>query len=164
MALERGLGAATSPLKQLLESIDDETRSRAAAADAGEARPTPSRPSGRRRGRPSRSRALFKLAAGSRRPGADIEARVQGRSTCWSRATATRRPIDAVIGNLNEIAQNLILVATNPSQAAQRQRRAADQVASLRANAARLPPPFDHDPARRPTNSRATSTSATPGS
>ena len=43
--------------------------------------------------------------------------------------------------NLNQIAQNLILVATNPSQAAQANIVLQNEVAGLRNNAARLPRP-----------------------
>ena len=55
---------------------------------------------------------------------------------------ATRRPIDAIIANLNEIHQSLTLLATNPSQAALANAALQTQVASLRANANRLPAPF----------------------
>src|SRR5262249_27578009 len=56
---------------------------------------------------------------------------------------ATRKPIDAVIGNLNQISQNLILVATNPAQAPTANIVLQNEVAGLRNNAARMPRPFD---------------------
>jgi type VI secretion system protein ImpL len=47
-----------------------------------------------------------------------------------------------VISSLREISYNLVLAATNPAQRAQANTILQNQVASLRANAARLPPPF----------------------
>ena len=48
---------------------------------------------------------------------------------------ATRRPIDAIIANLNEIHQSLTLLATNPQKAAQANASLQTQVATLRNNA-----------------------------
>jgi len=120
--------AATSPIKQLLESIRDETaltreRSGTKPATAGtDATPTLLRQQG---------------AA----PGANIEAAFKTFHVLVE-GDATRRPIDAIIANLNEIHQSLTLLATNPSQAALANAGLQTQVASLRANANRLPPPF----------------------
>jgi type VI secretion system protein ImpL len=123
--------AATSPIKQLLESIRDETaltRERpgfnkpAAGASAAEAAP-----------------ALLKQQGQA--PGATIEAAFKAFHVLVE-GDATRRPIDAIIANLNEIHQSLTLLATNPSQAAMANSALQTQVASLRANANRLPAPF----------------------
>jgi hypothetical protein len=125
-------GAATSPIKQLLESIRDETaltRERAGSKPAdnkapagGDATPTLLRQQG---------------AA----PGAAVEAAFKTFHVLVE-GDATRRPIDGIIANLNEIHQSLTLLATNPSQAAVANASLQTQVASLRANAARLPAPF----------------------
>ena len=51
-------------------------------------------------------------------------------------------PIDEIIGNLHDIDQNLTLLATNPTQVAAAMATLQNNVASLRANANRLPSPF----------------------
>ncbi len=55
---------------------------------------------------------------------------------------STRRPIDSVIANLNDIAQNLTLIVENPQMTAQATASLQTQVAALRNNASRMPPPF----------------------
>ena len=55
---------------------------------------------------------------------------------------STRRPIDSVIANLNDIAQNLTLIVENPQMTAQATTSLQTQVAALRNNASRMPPPF----------------------
>ncbi len=62
-------------------------------------------------------------------------------SPCW-RGESTRRPIDSVIANLNDIAQNLTLIIENPQMTAQATASLQTQVAALRNNASRMPPPF----------------------
>jgi len=129
------ISAPTSPLRQLLVSIDEETRLTAArpAAKPSEQRPTT----------PAAAKPLTVLfKSKDRAPGANIEAAFSQFHAVLE-GEATRKPIDAVIGNLNQIAQNLILVATNPSQAAQASTVLQNEVAGLRNNAARLPRPFD---------------------
>ena len=124
--------AATSPIKQLLESIRDETAltrerpgfDKPAAAGAKPADTAP---------------ALLKQQGQA--PGAAIEAAFKAFHVLVE-GDATRRPIDAIIANLNEIHQSLTLLATNPSQAALANAALQTQVASLRANANRLPAPF----------------------
>src|SRR6185369_7786986 len=76
-----------------------------------------------------------------RAPGTAIEASFKAFHVLVE-GEATRRPIDAIIANLNEIHQSLTLLATNPSQAALANASLQTQVASLRANANRLPVPF----------------------
>jgi type VI secretion system protein ImpL len=124
--------AATSPIKQLLESIRDETAltrdrpgfDKPAAAGAKPADTAP---------------ALLKQQGQA--PGAAIEAAFKAFHVLVE-GDATRRPIDAIIANLNEIHQSLTLLATNPSQAALANSALQTQVASLRANANRLPAPL----------------------
>ena len=52
------------------------------------------------------------------------------------------RPIDQLLANLNELYRQLVLAAENPAQARQALDQAQVQVASLRANATRLPQPL----------------------
>src|SRR5215475_13556198 len=129
------LAAPTSPLRQIMESIREETqltreRPNAGAAAGGgtaaAAQPTP---------RP----ALLK--SGDRAPGAAIEQAFKAYHQAVEGDTG-RRPIDEVVSNLREISYNLVLAATNPAQRAQANTVLQNQVASLRTNAARLPPPF----------------------
>ena len=75
-----------------------------------------------------------------RAPGTAIEAAFKAFHVLVE-GEATRRPIDAIVANLNEIHQSLTLLATNPSQAALANASLQTQVASLRANANRLPRP-----------------------
>ena len=52
------------------------------------------------------------------------------------------RPIDQLLANLNELYRQLVLAAENPAQAKQALEQVDVQVASLRANATRLPQPL----------------------
>ena len=125
-------GAATSPIKQLLESIRDETaltRERAGNKPADGKAPA---------GNDATPTLLRQQGAA---PGAAVEAAFKTFHVLVE-GDATRRPIDGIIANLNEIHQSLTLLATNPSQAAVANASLQTQVASLRANAARLPAPF----------------------
>src|SRR5262249_6746089 len=129
------ISSITSPLKQILESIREETaltRERpaqgesAASTKAGSAQPNP-------------PPALFKSQ--DRAPGAAIEAACRP-SPLAVEGDAMRRPGDEGVANLREISQNLVLSATNREQRSQANTVLQNQVAGLRANAARLPPPF----------------------
>ena len=125
------LGAPTSPLKQLLVSIDDETmltRERKPPA-AGNAAPTTAKP----------LPPLFKSQ--DRAPGANIEAEFKAIHAALEGGTA-RAPIDDIVATLNEIASNLILAATTPSQTSRANTALQEQVSKLRNSAARLPTPF----------------------
>jgi type VI secretion system protein ImpL len=131
------ISAATSPLKQLLESIRDETALTRDRPGFGSAKPGEAK-SGEAKAAET-SPLLLKLQ--ERAPGANIEAAFKPFHVLVE-GDATRRPIDAVVGNLSEINQNLILVATNPLQTSQANAALQTQVASLRTNATRMPPPF----------------------
>jgi type VI secretion system protein ImpL len=126
----RALSAPTSPLRQILESIRDETvltkeRPKPGNAPApADARPSP---------------ALFNAQDGS--PGAGIEAQFKPFHAVLE-GDSTRRPIDSIIANLNDIAQNLMLIVENPQMTAQATAALQTEVAALRNNASRLPPPF----------------------
>lgn len=128
----RALSAPTSPLRQILESIRDETAltkerpkpTNAPAPSDALARPSP---------------ALFNTQDGS--PGAGIEAQFKPFHSLLE-GDSTRRPIDSVVANLNDIAQNLTLIVENPQMTAQATTSLQTQVAALRNNASRMPPPF----------------------
>src|SRR5713101_3010103 len=128
----RALSAPTSPLRQILESIRDETAltkerpkpTNAPAPSDALARPSP---------------ALFNTQDGS--PGAGIEAQFKPFHSVLE-GDSTRRPIDSVVANQNDIAQNLTLIVENPQMTAQATTSLQTQVAALRNNASRMPPPF----------------------
>jgi type VI secretion system protein ImpL len=136
------LSGTTSPLRQILESIRDETtltrERKTPPADVSggataNAAPNPL---------PAKSLpVMFKNQ--DRAPGANIEATFKAFHVVVE-GDAMRRPIDDIIANLNEIARNLTLSASaaTPSQVAQANTALQTQVATLRTNAARLPPPF----------------------
>jgi type VI secretion system protein ImpL len=130
------LGAPTSPLKQLLVSIDEETmltRERKAPPPAGSAT-TPAAPAAAKPLPP-----LFKSQ--DRAPGANIEAEFKAIHAALEGGSA-RAPIDDIVATLNEIASNLILAATTPSQTSRANTALQEQVSKLRNSAARLPTPF----------------------
>ncbi|MFL5107243.1 MAG: type VI secretion system membrane subunit TssM [Xanthobacteraceae bacterium] len=128
------ISSPTSPLKQIMESIRDETaltRERPNAAGGTQAKSDP-----------AQARPLpTLLKSQDRAPGATIETAFKTYHQAVEGETG-RRPLDEVISNLREISYNLVLSATNPAQRAQANTTLQNQVASLRTNAARLPPPF----------------------
>jgi type VI secretion system protein ImpL len=128
----RALSAPTSPLRQILESMRDETvltRERPKSGKATTATDSSGRP----------SPALFNPQDGP--PGAAIEAQFKPFHSVLE-GDSTRRPIDSIIANLNDIAQNLTLMVENPQMTAQATASLQTEVAALRNNASRLPPPF----------------------
>ncbi len=127
----RALSAPTSPLRA--DSGIDPRRNH---ADQGAAKD--GRRAARRRTH-SRSPALFNTQDGS--PGAAIEAQFKPFHAVLE-GDSTRRPIDSIIANLNDIAQNLTLIVENPQMTAQATASLQTQVAALRNNASRMPPPF----------------------
>jgi type VI secretion system protein ImpL len=132
------VSSQTSPLKQLLESIRDETaltRERPAAPAKPGEKPAPA-PAPK-----ASSPTLLKQQGQA--PGADIETAFKGFHVLVE-GDASRRPLDAVLANLGDIYQSLNLLATNPAQAAQANSALQLQVASLRANANRFPQPFQN--------------------
>ncbi|MBL8587128.1 MAG: type VI secretion system membrane subunit TssM, partial [Methylobacteriaceae bacterium] len=130
--------AATSPLKKVLEQIRDETALTRERADL-------KKPEEKKEGQPAAAPgapapSLLGQAQSVASPGAEIEqafkefhALVEG--------DALRRPIDAMVSNLADI-YNSLLMATNPAQQAQANAQLNTQVASLRSNANRFPKPF----------------------
>jgi type VI secretion system protein ImpL len=128
------LAAPTSPLRQIMESIGEETaltreRPKAAGASPGSGPAAPKRP------------LPPLLKSQDRAPGAAIEAAFKAYHQAIS-GEPGRRPVDEVVSSLREISYNLVLSATNPAQRSQANTILQNQVASLRTNATRLPPPF----------------------
>jgi type VI secretion system protein ImpL len=123
-------GAPTSPIRQLFESIRDETaltRERAPQKD-------------------EKDQDKNKLAAPALlnqqgAPGAAIEAAFKPFQQALE-GDGGSRPIDAIIGNLNAINSSLQLMTVNPAQAQQATSALQVQVANLKNNALRLPKPF----------------------
>jgi type VI secretion system protein ImpL len=133
------ISAPTSPLTQLIESIAAETqltreRSNAAkpGAAAGSAPTTAAAPA------PPRTAVLFKTQ--DRVPGSEIEAAFRPYQLLIE--GSPRRPIDDLVGTLNEITQGLILAATTPSQVPRAVASLQESVSKLRSSAARFPKPF----------------------
>jgi len=119
--------ATTSPIKQLIESIRDET---VLTRDPPGTKPQDGKAA-------DNSPTLLKQQ--DRAPGANIEASFKGFQFLFE---GSPRPIDGIIGNLGEIYQSLVLLATNPAQAAVANSALQVQVATMRGNANRMPPPF----------------------
>ena len=125
------IGAPSSPLKQLLVSIAEETtltRERPAA----KAGATEDQKSAK-----SQLPALSKLQG--RAPGAAIEDRFKPYLNAIE--GSPRPPIDDIVANFNDIAAALNL-GTDPTQAARANIALQEQVAKLRNNTGRLPAPF----------------------
>jgi type VI secretion system protein ImpL len=133
-------GAATSPIKQLLESIRDETALTRERPDSKKQAPGSSGSSSGGDAKGNAGTPVL-LRQQDSAPGANIEAAFKAFHVLVE-GDATRRPIDAIVANLNEIHQSLTLLATNPSQAALANAALQTQVANLRANANRLPAPL----------------------
>ncbi len=130
----RALSAPTSPMRQLLESIRDETLLTKERQKPANAAATPADALA------AASPALFNNAQDGP-PGAKIEAQFKPYHAVLE-GDSTRRPIDSTIANLNDIAQNLTLMIENPQLTAQATQSLQTQVAALRNNASRMPPPF----------------------
>ena len=125
------IGAPSSPLKQLLVSIADETaltRERPAAQAGGTEDKKSAKP---------QLPVLPKLQ--DRAPGAAIEERFKPFRNAVE--GSPRPPIDDIVANFNDIAAALNL-ATDPTQTARANIALQEQVAKLRNNTGRLPAPF----------------------
>jgi type VI secretion system protein ImpL len=132
------ISAPTSPLKQLIESIHDETtltreRKGAAQSSAGLTTAAQALTSARP------PAILFKTQ--DRAPGADIEAAFKPYHILLDGDPA-RQPVNDIIATLNEITQNLVLAATTPSQVPRAVAALQESVSKLRSSAARFPKPF----------------------
>jgi type VI secretion system protein ImpL len=146
--------APTSPIKQIFESIRDETsltREPKAAPNAAQ-NPEVEQDAARvlRNHLGGVAGEALTLAMKSQRKAGDATAEVPGASIeanfkpfqVLLDGEAGSRPIDALLANLNELYRDLTLAATNPAQAKQAIDQVQVQVASLRSNVTRLPQPL----------------------
>jgi type VI secretion system protein ImpL len=145
--------APTSPIKQIFESIRNETsltRERpGAGAGAQNAATQDATQILKNRLGAAGAEALTLAMKSQRRagdpapeiPGASIEANFKPFQLLLD-GEAGSRPIDALLANLNELYRGLTLAATNPAQAQQAINQVQVQVASLRSNVTRLPQPL----------------------
>jgi type VI secretion system protein ImpL len=129
------VSAATSPIKQLLESIRDETAL------------TRERPELKKDAKDDKGGKPAALPPGlmkqqDRAPGAAIEASFK-HFHVMVEGDGGKKPVDQLVATLGEINQSLTLAATNPGSTAQANASLQNQVANLRASAARFPPPFN---------------------
>jgi type VI secretion system protein ImpL len=130
------ISAPTSPLKQLIESIRDET----ALTHERPGTAQPSAPGGSANNAAAAPAAiLFKTQ--NRVPGADIEAAFRPYQVLLEGDLA-RRPIEDILATLNEISSNLVLSATTPSQIQRAVTSLQESVSKLRSSSARFPKPF----------------------
>jgi type VI secretion system protein ImpL len=135
------LSSPTSPLKELLESVRDETaltRERKAPAAGGKpaAGGAPAN-AVRTAGADSAVPAL--LTQQDRAPGAEVEAAFKASDMML---VGTPPPIDGIMQILGEIRRNLTLLATDPTMAAQATTQLKLQVSNLRASANIAPSPW----------------------
>ena len=146
--------APTSPIRQVFESVRDETaltreRKVPAAADpVAKAKADAFKQA--TGGLDTLGKDALDIAMKSQRragdppaqaPGANIEANFKPFQILVDGEPGSR-PIDALLANLNELYRDLTLAATNPGQAKQALDQAQVQVASLRSNVTRLPQPL----------------------
>lgn len=129
------ISAPTSPLIQLIESINAETmltRERPADSKSGAATNAPAKPA-----------PATLLGDRSRAPGAEIEAAFQPYQVL-TKGPPGHRPVDDVVAILNDITQGLVLAATDPSQLQRAVLSLQDSLTRLRNSSARFPKPFSN--------------------
>ncbi len=147
--------APTSPIKQIFESIRNETtltREKAAPPAAQDEVKTGATALARRKLEQrlsNEAREAVDLAMKSQRragepapttPGASIEAYFKPIAQLFE-GDAGSRPIDALLANLSELYRQLALAASNPAQSKRALEQVQVEVASLRSNVSRLPQP-----------------------
>jgi type VI secretion system protein ImpL len=128
------LSAPTSPLKQLIESIRDETT-------LTRERPSTAKPTTSGGSAVVAKPPAILFGTQNRAPGAEIEAAFRPYQMLLE-GDAARRPIEDIIATLNEITSNLILAATTPSQTQRAVTALQESVSKLRSSSARFPKPF----------------------
>jgi type VI secretion system protein ImpL len=153
-------GAATSPIKQIIESIRVETQltrerpapKESAAAQAGAAVQAV-QDAALQKAQSAASRLGATIPApravpqggffgAGEAPGANIEAQFKAFHVLLE-GGAGRGPVDTLLQTFTDISQNLAVAATNPAQAAAANSALVQLVATLRATASRFPPPCD---------------------
>lgn len=152
------ISAATSPFKQILESLREETqltkerpntKKAVAQAAANQAAQTLDQRASQALGQlgaklPMASAGVDRVLAGGNDVslGADIEAQFKPYHVLVD-GDLGRRPVDQLLQAFSEINQNLAVAATNPTQSAAANAALVPLIATLRANSSRYPPPFD---------------------
>lgn len=150
------IAAPTSPFKQILESIRDETQltkerpsvKGAVTKAANQAADTLEKRANDALGRLGTSLPLAApgvdrvLGSGAETPGANIESQFKQLHVLVD-GDLGRRPVDQLLQVFAEINQNLAIAATNPAQSAAANAALVPLIASLRANSSRYPAPFD---------------------
>uniref|UniRef100_A0A9E7ZXV7 Type VI secretion system membrane subunit TssM n=1 Tax=Bosea sp. NBC_00436 TaxID=2969620 RepID=A0A9E7ZXV7_9HYPH len=152
------ISAATSPFKQVLESLRDETQLTKERANAKKAvaqtaaknvAQTLDERASQALGRlgtnlPMASAGVDRVLAnsGDVSLGADIEAQFKPYHVLVD-GDLGRRPVDQLLQTFSEISQNLAIAATNPAQSAAANAALVPLIATLRANSSRYPAPFD---------------------
>ena len=134
------ISAQTSPLKQLIESIRDETtltRERKSPTQS----PAPGGATSKVPPATDKKPTAVLFKTQDRVPGADIEAAFKPYDILLEGEPA-RRPINDLLGTLNEITQNLVLAATTPAQIPRAVATLQESVSKLRGSASRFPKPF----------------------
>ena len=147
------MAAPTSPFKQILESVRDETQLTKERASAKKAAAQAASNALEKRASDALSRLGTNLplsapgvervlgAGGNEALGADIEAQFKPFHVLVE-GDLGRRPVDQLLQVLSEINQNLAIAATNPAQAAAANAALVPLIATLRANSSRYPAPF----------------------
>lgn len=152
------ISAPTSPFKQVLESLRDETqltkerpnaKKAVAQAAAAAAAQTLDQRASQALGRlgsnlPLAAPGVDRVLAGGTDPalGADIEGQFKPFQVLVD-GDLGRRPVDQLLQTFSEINQNLATAATNPAQSAAANAALVPLIATLRANSSRYPAPFD---------------------
>lgn len=152
------ISAPTSPFKQVLESLRDETqltkerpnaKKAVAQAAAAAAAQTLDQRASQALGRlgsnlPLAAPGVDRVLAGGTDPalGADIEGQFRPFQVLVD-GDLGRRPVDQLLQTFSEINQNLATAATNPAQSAAANAALVPLIATLRANSSRYPAPFD---------------------
>ncbi|CAH1660514.1 IcmF-related protein [Hyphomicrobiales bacterium] len=152
------IAAPTSPLKQLLESLRDETqltkerpdaKKAVAAAAANAAAQTLEKRANDALGRlganlPLAAPGVDRVLSGGTESalGADVETQFKPFHVLVD-GDLGRRPVDQLLQTFAEINQNLATAATNPAQSAAANAALVPLIATLRANSSRYPAPFD---------------------
>jgi type VI secretion system protein ImpL len=133
------ISAPTSPLSQLIESIASETQLAHERPNATKSGAAPGNAPGKSAApAPAPAAILFKTQ--DRVPGSEIEAAFRPYQLLIE--GSPRRPVDDLVGTLNEITQGLVLAATTPSQVPRAVASLQESVSKLRSSAARFPKPF----------------------
>lgn len=152
------ISAATSPFKQVLETLRDETqltkerpnaKKAVAQTAAKNVAQTLDERASQALGRlgtnlPMASAGVDRVLAGGNDVslGSDIEAQFKPYHVLVD-GDLGRRPVDQLLQIFSEINQNLAIAATNPAQSAAANAALVPLIAALRANSSRYPAPFD---------------------